>query len=388
MIFTDSINNLLKMAVRDDSENAFNINTYLDSYTAFRLKYRFSNSKQKKFLTHFLSIRGTGESGGESKQIYAILTKMSKIYEASGSKFELEWAAATLIRNRVGEGYSLSKSMSDIFSPTYISIMQALETNASSNVAVAVKVATESAISLQNSIRTSRVYSLISIALIGIALKLSNISYNLYLEKLDLEPKKMEFVEFPEFIFMITSPLGVISIYAIFILALFVFLNALFFEKIPLQYRLLLEEYYYPPAFLYKAISSVRIFSSLSLLVSIIGMQTKDALRMLLLTCNKYEAMHLNKMLQRLQNGEKGTLQLDTGLLSKEIGLSLKMANEGESATVRSALQILSNEGQSSLVKSITRKGQILLITSLITSVVLSVLSGGLVLQVYLNLFL
>ncbi|HBN6897565.1 TPA: hypothetical protein L3302_003475, partial [Vibrio cholerae] len=101
-----------------------------------------------------------------------------------------------------------------------------------------------------------------------------------------------------------------------------------------------------------------------------------------------YEAMHLNKMLQRLQNGEKGTLQLDTGLLSKEIGLSLKMANEGESATVRSALQILSNEGQSSLVKSITRKGQILLITSLITSVVLSVLSGGLVLQVYLNLFL
>ncbi|HBN6882541.1 TPA: hypothetical protein L3306_003467 [Vibrio cholerae] len=117
-------------------------------------------------------------------------------------------------------------------------------------------------------------------------------------------------------------------------------------------------------------------------------MQTKDALRMLLLTCNKYEAMHLNKMLQRLQNGEKGTLQLDTGLLSKEIGLSLKMANEGESATVRSALQILSNEGQSSLVKSITRKGQILLITSLITSVVLSVLSGGLVLQVYLNLFL
>jgi hypothetical protein len=110
---------------------------------------------------------------------------------------------------------------------------------------------------------------------------------------------------------------------------------------------------YFPPFILHKYLTGLSIFSGLTLLISHIKYETIEAIETLEPAANKYEAHHLGLMLDNLGEGEKGTRQLDTGLLTKKLQLTLRIAGEGESASIRTALEIINKQGKESLLSAL-----------------------------------
>jgi len=380
-----SINDLLNKLTGDDSkiDTSFDAATYLTPSYVFRVQYRFGRKQQEMFLKHFFSIRGDGGSDYQVAQYPEILEKMAKLYEVNIKKNKSAWAVAHLLHMRIREGYSLSHSMSDIFDVSFLATIQALESTTSKNVVKAVDIATKNAIALKQAISKVYMFTVISTVLLTLAIVGSGYAYRFYEAKLLEAPAKLQFIQFPEPLFVVTTFISNNLIVFGIALIISIVTNYFVLKNIHDERRVILDKYY-PPAIFIRLISSVRIFTGLSLLVSIIGKQTLDALKLLRDNCTKYEERHLDEMIKRLTSGESGTNQLDTGLLSGEVSLSLKMANLGQSATVKTALNILANEGQDKLLAAINKFSITTITVGILGSVFIAIMSGGLVAQVFM----
>jgi hypothetical protein len=362
-----------------DQNEDFNALTYLTQWEFFLVKFRFGARK------HFLSIRGKGGENSDTKQTPDVLEKMINIYENNLNKNKISYLVTSLIHARAKEGYTLSESMSDIFDISYLSIMQSLESNSSTLVAEAVETATANSMALNQSISAAK--KKISIAVVAIlgAVYSTQYGYRYFLAQQLEHPKLVSLVPVPETLLKITSFFAINMPITLFLCGLIYLGNRWVMLNILDDRRVILDKYY-PPAILNRYISSVRIFTSLSLLVSIIGKQTIDALKMILENCNDYEKIHVNIMIERLVQGEGGTQQLDTGLLSEDISLSLRMASEGESATVKTALIILANEGRESLLKAVDKTSSVIMTVGVLAAGMLVAITASSAVQIFMTI--
>ncbi len=348
---------------------------------ALIVRLTFTQSMQAEFLKHFLAIRGESEY---QKQNQEVLTTMIRLYKEDGTLRAKKMSlVAEVINERINDGLNMHSAMADMFSSSYVMIIKAgssksLDKEVGSQVRLnkAIKAATEDAIEISKVQKGMRMKIMIGLGFIFSSMVVAQKGSVHYQQLKAEDPNIDRFIDIPHKLYWVgefavtymplVTLIGLICLFAI---------GWAVRNWFP-DYRSSLDKYC-PPFVMYKYLCGLNIFSGLTLLISYVRYETIEAIDALYSSASKYERMHLEKMGDNLGEGEKGTRQLDTGLLTKKLSLSLKIAGEGEAASVRTALEIINKQGKSSIVAAIKHTSTILLVASVFLSVLIMVQVGA-----------
>lgn len=333
------------------------------------ISMRFGKSAQAKFLQHYLSIRGQGD---ETKEIEEILSTMTSLYEESNAMLSKVYGlVAYVLFERCKEGVELHVAMSDMFDTSFCMILQAMgaeKSNRDLNAAIAIT--TKDTTSRMSVLKWTRIKSTLSIISILTAVAVCDVGRVHYETAINKDPSVAEFIDVPYIPYAIGQVLaGHIPLIILVLFFFFAFQNNQKRTYLGLHRELL--DKYYPPFILHRLFCGLTVFSGLTLLVSQIRCETIEALNMLHETSSTYEQHHISKMLNKLGEGDGGTMQLDTGLLTHELQLSLRIAGEGEAATIRTALEIINTEGQKSITETLVKLSSVMMAAIMFASLLL-----------------
>ncbi|BCL74033.1 hypothetical protein TUMSATVNIG1_60190 (plasmid) [Vibrio nigripulchritudo] len=336
-----------------------NLKDLLSSSELLTLKFRFGKSNQAKFFKHFLSVRGSGDN---AKRTLDVLETMLAIY-ASNPQGKLNEIVAYVLFVRVDAGLNLAEAMMDLFDSSFVTVAQTLKNKNIANLDAAITQATTNAHELNKQLK------LVNLKLIGSVLSLIAMVAVVYhcsefyqAQKIE-NPHVLTFVEEPVILFGLATFLYNNYIFSIFFLSLAYIANKSLLNLASGDLRVTLDRYW-PPAMIERRKSAIKVFTGLSLLVGTLKKRAADSIDILLQQSSKYERSHLLHMGTKLEEGEKGTMQLDTGLLPEELRLTLLMAGEGEQASVTEALDIIATQGQETLTKTLQSAANTALVVS------------------------
>lgn len=356
---------------------------------ALWLRLRFTQRKQEKFLTHYLMIRGENNVAKESKEV---IKQMIELYaEAETLEAPVIRLVLQVLLERTGEGISFHDAMKDMFASTYVMVMQAASKAQKQNseqimsgdaknreVAYnkAIKQATNDAIEISKVQQNTQFKSIIGVVAIISSFYIAYASSNYYLEVISANPNADRFINIPHGLFAVGE----------FVYAYFPVISGLLLGFFIIQRYLMnnwvgenrdILDRYWPPFIVYRYVSGLNIFSGLSLLIGHIGYESLKAITTLHESANVYEQFHLDIMRDKLGEGEGGTTQLDTGLLTKSLQLTLRVSGKGESSSISSALKIINTQGKKDLIKTLQYVSTIFMIVLVLIAVWVSVTVGS-----------
>lgn len=346
-------------------------------YKALWIKTRFTRSKQSKFLEHFLSIKG--ESIHAKKNIEVIELMATLYQEADTLDAPIMRSVLVVLNERLSEGLAMHVAMADMFDTSFVMIMGAAskkskkqETGIQEKFNRAIKQATNDTIAIAAVRRNTTLKMSVSTAILMGSLIVCNLGSQYYAQVKQDNAKADRFIEIPSLLYSLGDAFVAYAPIAMLLLAAFYFTQHYCIKHYMGEYREVLDTYW-PPFILYRFFSGLNIFSGLTLLISYIGYESQEAVDNIYESASKYERHHLRIMKDKLGEGESGTRQLDTGLLTKDLQLTLRMAGQGESSSVRTALQIIDSQGKQSIIKKLTRTSTFFMVVMVMVAVIISI---------------
>ncbi|MEZ8198370.1 hypothetical protein [Vibrio splendidus] len=342
------------------------LSNILTTWQAFNVKRGFGRKAQANFLTHFLSIRGQSSRRKENPEVLKIMMRLYKESDVIGST--RLYLVAKVLYERTGEGLQLHRAMGDLFSSSFTMIMKAAASKSMSNAKdaqerlnKAIQTATDDAIKVASVQSWVRIKVVIAISMFWGAMNAAN-KGSLYYQSLKSEnPDIDRFIDIPHKIYAMGD---FFMLYAHYALLIFVFLYILvrwLCNNWLTETRKELDSSF-PPFIIFKYISGLNIFSGLTLLISYVHYETIEAIDSIYPAASKYERVHLDLMKKKVSEGDKGTEQLNTGLIPKTLELSLKIAGEGSESSMRDALELVNSTGKTLIVKALRYTSNVMLI--------------------------
>ena len=349
------------------------LSNILSTWQAFNVKRGFGRKAQANFLTHFLSIRGQSSRRKENPEVLEIMMRLYQESDVIGSN--KLYLVAKVLYERTGEGLQLHRAMGDLFASSFTMIMKAAASKSMSNAEdaqerlnKAIQTATDDAIQVASVQSWVRIKLVIAITMFWAAMGAAH-KGSLYYQSLKSEnPDIDRFVDIPHKIYAMGDFIMAYSYYALLIFFV------VYFSVRWLSINWLSEtrqelDTVFPPFIVFKYISGLNIFSGLTLLISYVHYETIEAIDSIYPAASKYERIHLDRMKRKVAEGEKGTEQLNTGLLPKTLELSLKISGEGSESSMRDALELVNSSGKTLIVKALKY-------TSNVALIITSALSG------------
>lgn len=338
------------------------------------IKLTFGQTQQAKFLEHFLSIRG---KKGTIKQAVEILPMMIELYSESnaiGSGVSL--AVANLLFERVGDGYNIDTAMEDVFDSQFTVILRAMSSKKSSDeLNAAVSQATKDTVELVKVRRSAKLKLAAGFVSMYLASLAAAASKSYYESVMAGNPKADEFIDIPHTLYNVGSAIASNQALTFAILITLLVAHSYMQNNWLGSYRSEADRIL-PTFVLHRYIAGLTVFSGLSLMVSTLKYESLAALNALRPTFKPYEKMHIDRMIAKLEEGDSGTDQLNTGLLTKELELTLKMAGKGENSSIRTAIEIINRQGRESITKTIRYTSLVIMISMIISSVMVLLMVG------------
>lgn len=346
------------------------VDSHCSPFQMLQLKLWFGHKAQAAFLEHYLSIRGSTEQAKETEEILELMDTLYSESKARGAG--IKQVVAELLAKRIGDGYELHAAMSDIFQPQFTTIVMAMQQDkASEGLANAISTATTDVIRLGVVKRQAIRRSAISLFMIHSVLESFSLGKAHWESVIEEHPGADRFIAIPHMLYNIGEfytnnvYLGLTLMAAIVLVVLWLQVSYCG------EYREELDKYA-PPFVIYRYLSGLNIFTGITLMVGTLKMESQDALKTLRDSCNKYERWHIDKMLARLAEGHSGTEQLDTGLLSSDLQLTLRMAGEGEGASIKVALDIINRQGRDSIIKALSQTTFLVMVATIIGGILMA----------------
>ncbi|MEZ8241024.1 MULTISPECIES: hypothetical protein [Vibrio] len=359
---------------------ALSITSVLTLREAFSIRRGFSQKQQAQFLMHFLSIQGQKDK----KENVEVLTIMNRLYQDSDAIGVARLIAVSkLLLERTKEGLQLHRAMADIFSSSFTMIIRAAASTSQSesadaqeNLNIAIKQATFSAIEVakvQRSVRFKMVASILSLWGSMVAAKKGS---EYYLALKAENPEIDRFIDIPHNVYLLGN---FVVDYSYLSLAIIIsaYLTIRWLNENWVNEKRMEWDQFFPPFIIYKYISGLNVFSGLTLLISYVQYESSDAIKVLGAAATKYERYHLQLMSDRLSEGRRGTEQLDTGLLPKQLRLTLQIAGEGGATGVREALEVVNAGGRSLILKALSYTSTFILVVCAFISGLTALMVGA-----------
>ncbi|EKO3606974.1 hypothetical protein M6C35_001879 [Vibrio metschnikovii] len=349
--------------------------------TALNIKLRFTQSNQAKFLEHFLSIKGESLTSKETEEVLTIMFRLYDQADTIGSGLMAD--VAQILLERINEGLSLHDAMSDMFLSNFGMIMRASSSKAltkDENAQVllnkAINIATKDAIEISKSQRNTTIKVMIGMMIMFLSLFAASAGSTYYQNLKQETPNVDEFIDIPTLLYRLGDWFVDYSLLMLIAVAILIVAQRYFMKNWLGENREFLDNYW-PPFIIYRLIAGLTIFSGLTLLISYIRYETITAIEALHQSASEYERYHLEMMIDKLSEGEAGTRQLDTGLLTKDLKLTLQMAGEGESASIRTALEIINQEGKKSLISKLNHVSTLLMLFMIFAAILVLIQVGA-----------
>lgn len=376
----------LKASKVQNSQNAVQTSTELTSIltTDERLKIAlfFRSKKQIEFINSLMIIKteskpDTGKDEMQSKGAgvadLLVLKRMKKIYEQSSSLGRVSAIVCKALIVRIRGGMGLGEAMYGMFSDSFCTLMSAKAAN--SDITSAIKGATErqSEVFRVELVSTIKLYA--GFFILILAGNAMNLVHSFYEERKAQIPKAFKFFKEPELKFLIADFIANFTIPLILLVFTASIINRYVLPKLSGKVREKADSYY-PPAVLYRSKLAMSLFSNIALLIKDAGIQPRLAIDKLLIWAKPYERDHLDMIKASIVSGAEGTDQFSTGLLPDELELKLKLAGQGEKASIKTALNIICNTGQRDLVNQMKRLSTLLML--ILGGIGVWVLAGGL----------
>lgn len=342
------------------------LSNILTTWQAFNVKRGFGRKAQANFLTHFLSIRGQSSRRKENPEVLKIMMRLYKESDVIGST--RLYLVAKVLYERTGEGLQLHRAMGDLFSSSFTMIMKAAASKSMSNAKdaqerlnKAIQTATDDAIQVASVQGWVRIKVVIAISMFWGAMNAAH-KGSVYYQSLKSEnPDIDRFIDIPHKMYAIGDYVMLYSHYALLVFVLVYFVVRWLCNNWLTETRREMDGIF-PPFIIFKYVSGLNIFSGLTLLISYVHYETIEAIDSIYPAASKYERIHLDLMKKKVSEGDKGTDQLNTGLIPKTLELSLKIAGEGSESSMRDALELVNSTGKTLIVKALRYTSNVVLI--------------------------
>lgn len=359
-----------------DEAHELALTNIISVHKALWIKFTFGRGKQSKFLQHFLSIKGESNA----KKPLEIINLMMMLYEEADTlDAPLIRTVLSVIHGRISEGQQMHSAMMGLFDSSFIMIMRASAVGTKKQGAITsetynkvIKRATEDSIEIAKMARNTTIKMLSGASLIISAMFVCSSGSQYYQGLITEKPGIDRFITIPHTLYAIGDIFVEYFPYAMMVIMLFLMVQRYALRHYLGEFREELDKYW-PPFIIFRYFSGLNIFSGLSLLISHIGYESLQAVEALYGTATPYEQYHLDMMKDKLGEGEAGTRQLDTGLLTKDLQLTLRMAGEGETSSIRTALQIIDTQGKASMILKLKTVSTFFMILMIMFSIVISV---------------
>lgn len=364
-----------KSSIRLNQDENLHLNSELTAHQRIKIKLYFTKKRQIQFVESLMLIKleSASDEGKKLPDIIAI-KRMRTIYKKSKQLFKVSDLVCDVLFKRIKRGSSLGDAMFGLFDDTFCTLISA--SSSSNDISSAIKSATErqSEIFKVEFMSTFKVY-IGFISFIGAGNLLSLVESIFQARKLEA-PKAFRYFEVPELKFQIAQIITDYSLPFVSCVLLASILNRYVLPRLSGDLREYFDNYY-PPVKLFQSKLAMSMFSNIALLIKDAGIQPRLAIDKLMEKARPYEFDHLAKIHSNIITGQEGTDQFSTGLLPEILELKLKLAGQGDKASIATALNIINTSGQEDLVNKMKHLSTVAMLIQFIFSIWLLIAGIG-----------